>query len=229
MEGNVYTIDFQSQYYGIPSRPVIYFKGCNLNCIWCNVQELKQTENYNVLLQNARDYKTKSEDIVKLISNYIPSDTRRYIGVVLAGGEVLLQPQFAIEIIQEFNRKGFPVYVETTGNIDEKIFQKVCRMADGLYWDLKHYDRKKHMEITGVDNQIIVKNFTWAVSHKHSVVAKIQVIKNVNDSLKDADAFLRFLNNIGINAVVLCGEFSQKYYEKFQNCGILWETTRVDT
>jgi len=136
-------------------------------------------------------------------------------GVTLSGGEILIWHEFVTEVLKELKQEHIHSALETTGFAVESVFQKVAGQADLLLFDMKHYNDRKHQAYTGVSNSLIIKNMTWAAKKGIPTIARIPVIPDVNDSLKDAAAFSRRLTEIGIRQVHLLPfhQFGQKKYE----------------
>ena len=223
MEGYLYGIDMQSENYGEVRRPVLYFKGCSLNCSWCHVNDLKSVAGSCILESDDQDekYRMTLEQVMQKLNCQEWTDEQKKIGVVLAGGELLLQTSFAMAIIKELKKMEIYVGVETTGNAPAEDFNQVAPLADVLYWDLKLYDPVKHKQMTKADNQQVVQNFKWAAQQELPVLAKIQVLHGVNEKEKDARQYVRFLKEIGVKKVALQGMFSRQYAIIFQRAGML--------
>jgi len=203
-------------------RTVVFFKGCPLRCLWCSNPESQRGEIEIPLVDPATlitpsimgEYKTVSEimnEVIKDIDFYEESGG----GVTLSGGEVLFQADFAIELLQELKNKGIHTASETTGYSSFEVFKEFVVNLDLLLFDMKHYDREKHHASTGVYNDVIIENMKYAVSIGKTIIARIPVIPNYNNSLEDAKKFSDLLNKIGIKKVNLLPfhQFGQKKYE----------------
>ncbi len=147
-------------------------------------------------------------------------------GVTLSGGEVLSQPEFAAELLKECKKSGLHTALETTGYAPAKTFQTVTEPADLLLFDMKHHDREKHREYTGVSNETITDNMKSAVRAGKHVIARIPVIPNVNNSPDDAREFCRLLQDIGIREVNLL-PFHQFGERKYGQLGMEYEMKDV--
>ena len=70
-----------------------------------------------------------------------------------------------------------------------------------IFIDLKHYDNKKHIAGTGVPIFPIVKNIVWMAENDKNFIVRIPVIPNYNDSLQDAEGYVRRLQEMNVNQV----------------------------
>ena len=136
-------------------------------------------------------------------------------GVTISGGEGMSQPKFLEALIQELKKENIHVAIETTGYIEESLFQRLASQFDLLLFDVKHYDRNKHFEGTSVYNDLILKNLKWAVEHQMNILPRIPVIPHFNDSLEDAKGFAQLLKDMGLKKVQLLPvhQFGEKKYE----------------
>lgn len=139
-------------------------------------------------------------------------------GVTLSGGEVLVWHDFARELLIRLHEEQIHTALETTGYAAEDTFREVVSHAGLLLFDMKHHDSARHMEVTGVSNELILENMIWAIRQGIPVIARIPVIPGVNNSLNDAKAFCKLLHHIGISQVNLLPfhQFGQKKYEMLQ-------------
>lgn len=79
-------------------------------------------------------------------------------GVTLTGGEPLLQPAFASEILSACKENGVHTAVETAGDVPFSVFEALLPATDLFLFDLKGIDPALHRKNTGVDNSRILQN-----------------------------------------------------------------------
>lgn len=136
-------------------------------------------------------------------------------GITLSGGEAMVQPDFVYELVQELKKHQLHIAIETTGFIPSSTFQKLAKEMDLLLFDVKHYDSNKHKQATGVNNELIIKNLSWAIQQGIEVLPRIPVIPNFNDSLEDAQGLADLLCSVHAKKVQLLPfhQFGQRKYE----------------
>ncbi len=136
-------------------------------------------------------------------------------GVTLSGGEVLMQHEFASELLKFLKTKNIHTAIETTGYTSNEVFSKFIENVDLLLFDMKHYDRDKHFKATNVYNDLIIENLKIAINSGKEVIIRIPVIPNINSSLKDAEGFCKLLKFVNAKKVNLLPfhQFGQKKYE----------------
>lgn len=118
-------------------------------------------------------------------------------GITLSGGEILAQPEFARQLLLASREKGLHTCCETTGFARPEIFDKVIEYVDYVLFDMKHWNENKHIEGTGVSNELPLLNMKRAIAAGKEVLPRIPVIPGFNDSPEDAVQLARTLASIG--------------------------------
>lgn len=102
-------------------------------------------------------------------------------GVTLSGGEPLLQPDFAAEILEKCKAAGLHTAVETAGNVPWSTFERVLPYLDLVLFDLKSLDDGIHKELTGVSNRQILDNAQKLKTSGVALRFRTPVIPGYND------------------------------------------------
>lgn len=136
-------------------------------------------------------------------------------GVTISGGEGMIQPIFLKKLIAELKKHDINLAIETTGYVEPDIFKDLATKFDLLLFDVKHYDSNKHLEGTGVRNELILSNLKWAINEGLNVLCRIPIIPEFNSSLEDADNLSNLLKSMNIKRAQLLPfhQFGQKKYE----------------
>ena len=116
-------------------------------------------------------------------------------GLTLSGGECLLQPEFAAELLKEARKYGLQTAIETAGNVPWRFMKQVLPYVDVVLHDHKLTNPGQHKHWTGVDNRRILDNYRRAYEAfpQISFVARIPVIPGVNDTPEHVQAVLDFI------------------------------------
>ena len=202
-KGLIFNIQKFSIHDGPGIRTTVFLKGCPLRCRWCANPEsqssLIQTMNDNT---EAGEYKTVSQVLEICLQDmdfYLESGG----GVTISGGEGMMQPDFVEALVKKLKEAGIHTAIETTGYVKEEIFQRLAPLFDLLLFDVKHYDRKKHFLGTGVYNDRIISNLSWAAEQGLTILPRIPVIPDFNDSPEDAKGLAALLKKIVLKEVQL--------------------------
>lgn len=143
------------------------------------------------------------QDIVKTCMQDIDFYEESGGGITISGGEGMAQPEFLKALVKELKSNNLHVAIETTGYIQEDTFKELASMFDLLLFDVKQADTNKHFAGTGVHNELIKKNLTWAVSQDIEVLPRIPVIPGFNAELEDAKEIAQYLIDIGLDKIQL--------------------------
>ena len=114
-------------------------------------------------------------------------------GLTLSGGEALLQPQFATELLRAARAEGIGTCVETALNYRGEVLDEVLPLVDLLFCDLKHLDPEAHRHCTGSSNDRILANLRRVVHSGAKVVVRIPVVPQYNGSDENLQATARFI------------------------------------
>ncbi len=180
-------------------RTTVFLKGCPLHCVWCHNPEGIHPEPQPMRVSRTLDGKETSCNItvgkwhtVSEVFNVIEKDLIFYEesggGVTYSGGEPLMQPEFLIEMLEMCRRSGIHTAVDTSGHAEPELFTEVCRQADMLLFDIKTTNNQVHLEHTGVDNSLIMKNLHSLAGSDTSVIIRIPIIPGFNDNHKEMKA-----------------------------------------
>lgn len=82
-------------------------------------------------------------------------------GVTCSGGEPLLQSEFIAEFFKRLQAEGISTALDTCGYVQRKNFDVVLPYTDYILYDIKLFDSKKHKQLTGVSNELILENLLY--------------------------------------------------------------------
>jgi pyruvate formate lyase activating enzyme len=199
-------------------RTVVFFKGCPLRCRWCSNPESQDADP-----GSDGHYYTVGE-VMEVCLQDRPFYEESGGGVTLSGGEVLLQADFAIALLDRLGEEKIHRAIETSALAPPAVWREFIDHVELLIIDVKHYDRERHIEGTAVSNDLCLANLKTALDKgkadvgttgfSPSILPRIPVIPGFNNSLKDAAAFSRLFIDMGITKVELLPfhQFGEKKY-----------------
>lgn len=115
-------------------------------------------------------------------------------GVTLGGGEVLMQPEAATNLLMACKQEGINTAIETCGYAKLETVLQVAEFVDLFLFDIKHMDPERHFELTGVRNETILTNLKELLHHRFNVKVRMPLLKGVNDSEQEIDQVIEFLS-----------------------------------
>lgn len=107
-------------------------------------------------------------------------------GITVSGGEVLMQGEFVIKLINEADKLGIKVCIDTSGFGDPEVLMEMAVMENvtHILYDMKSIDDEIHKEYTGVSNGLIIDNLRMLAADERTVdklIMRMPLIKGVND------------------------------------------------
>lgn len=118
-------------------------------------------------------------------------------GVTLSGGECLLQPEFAAELLHRCKQDNIHTAVETALYVPFSNVLNVLPYIDFMYVDLKHWDSKTHKKYTGAGNELVIENIQRLSDMNIPMIIRIPLIPGVNDSEEDMKEFANVISHFG--------------------------------
>jgi pyruvate formate lyase activating enzyme len=188
-------------------RTTIFFKGCQLDCWWCQNPEGKNPELEVISINGGQPAASKSAPIrkevygrevsVSELMDEIKKDEIFYEqsggGVTFSGGEPMMQIDFLHELLGECKRYNYHTAVDTTGHAPFEDFGKIYNLVDLFLYDLKIMDDELHQKYTGVSNNLILENLKRLFQMEDKLEVRIPLIPDITDSEKNLEDILNFL------------------------------------
>ena len=231
MTGTIFDIQRFSIHDGPGIRTTVFFKGCNLRCLWCHNPESQSAKPQLMFYRDkcvgcgeckkvcpraftadciaegkcvpacrhgARELSGRTETAERVIGTVL-RDKAFYEtsggGVTLSGGEPLLQPEFALEILKACKESDIHTAVETAGNVPFAVFETLLPFVDLFLYDIKGIDPEKHKKNTGVSNERILENARALAESGKEILFRMPYIPGYNDT--EAPAAADFVRSLG--------------------------------
>lgn len=229
-KGLVFNVQRYSVHDGGGIRTIIFLKGCPLRCPWCSNPESRKavvptTWTKNGQQETIGQWQTKEELVDEVMKDEIFYRTSGG-GVTLSGGEVLMQADFAAELLEEFNYLGVHTAIETTGCFPVKEIQKLTPFLQQVLFDLKIMDPIKSKQVIGVDIQTVKENFEFLLSQDQlELIPRIPLIPEYTTEPANLLAMIDYLQNLEIKEVHLL-PFHQYGSSKYDYLG--WDYQMKD-
>lgn len=204
MNGLIFNIKRYAIHDGPGIRVTFFLKGCPLGCWWCHnpegISPLEQVvekvnrigeKEFRVTEKVGKYYSV--EDIVRVAEKERVFIEESGGGVTFSGGEPLMQGGFLIEALDRFKAEGFHTTVDTSGQADRSLIERVMERTDLFLFDIKHLDPVKHREYTGISNRAILDNYRYIIEKGKKVFVRIPVIPGYNDDDDHLNELKKFI------------------------------------
>jgi len=151
-----------------------------------------------VCLTGAREIVGKPMTVDELLGE-VEKDRAFYArsggGVTLSGGEPLMHPEFTREFLEKCRKINIHTAIESCGYVEWEIMRKSLEHLDLFLYDIKHMDPVKHIELTSVPNQLILKNIERVsrLERRPALIIRFPLIPGINDSEENVNATAKFM------------------------------------
>lgn len=199
-KGRIFDIQRFSTHDGPGIRTIVFLKGCALRCRWCCNPE---SQSFDVEQMKVKDkIKTMGKDVTvaEVLSEILkdrPYYRRSGGGVTLSGGEALLQPDFAVTLLEACKENGLTTAIETTGFAKREVIERFIPHLDLFLMDIKHINSDKHKEFTTQPNERILENARLIASKAKELIIRVPVIPTFNDTEKEIADIADFAKSLG--------------------------------
>ncbi len=222
-KATIFDIQRNSYVDGPGIRTTVFFKGCNLRCLWCHNPESQAFEKQILFYKEKCTACGRCEGLSVDDRDFICFNDAKQIcgkectadeifaevakdksfyetsggGVTFSGGECMLQIDFLCEILKKCKADGLHTAVDTAGAVPWKSFERILAHTDLFLYDIKSPDSAIHRKFTGVPNELILENLAKLLQLGTAVWVRIPIIPDVNDSDAQFDALRRFFDRHG--------------------------------
>lgn len=168
-----------------------------------------------------------SEDVVEEVAKDNIFYAESGGGVTLSGGEVAMQPKFATEIFKMCQEQGIHTVMDTTGYCKWETFSEIVRYVDLVYFDIKCIIPEQHVEITGVDNGMILTNLKKMDEIGKRFSIRMPIIPGYNDSEKILKATGEYLRELKSNFIVFLLPFHAYGASKYEKLNLVYKLGKL--
>lgn len=139
--GSVHSWDLSTGVDGPGTRFVTFLSGCPLDCLYCHNPDTKR-------MRNGR--RSSAEEIVAEAAKYRAFIRAAGGGATLSGGEPLLQPVMAGELLHRWKHElGLHTALDTSGFLGSRATGSLLSDTDLVLLDIKSWDRDLYRRVTG--------------------------------------------------------------------------------
>ena len=163
-------------------RVTVFFKGCPLRCVWCHNPEglsfrPQLNQKTGLIVGKAYTSKALASRIIKFKDLFDLSGG----GVTFSGGEPTAQAEFLMETLLELGN--IHKTLDTSGFCNTDIFEKLIKIFNLVYFDIKLALNGQHKHFTGVSNDIILKNLNILGNSCTPYHIRVPLIPDITDTM----------------------------------------------
>lgn len=193
-------------------RTTVFFKGCPLRCWWCHNPESQESGIEQVLvhkLLDGRSFETEltvgSWQSAQEVMKEIEKDEIFYLesggGVTFSGGEPMMQADTLAELLALCREKRYHTAVDTSGHAEPAAFRKIALLADLWLYDLKLMDDLKHVEFTGVSNELAISNLEMLAREGREIIIRFPLIPGFTDDQENLEKISALMIRLNLSRI----------------------------
>lgn len=174
---------------GPGNRLVYHLQGCNFACKWCSNAD-------SIPLENSKAKECSADEIYDEImrSRMMFFDGG---GVTFTGGEVCVQSDELLVLLNKLKESGIHTAIETNGSYAS--LRNLAGYVDYLIVDMKHFDEAEHIKWVGASNKSVKDNLEYFFSLGRQIHIRIPVINGVNNN---PQGFANYFKNFNTSNAV---------------------------
>lgn len=217
MTGTIFDIKEFSLHDGPGARTTVFFKGCPLRCAWCHNPEGLESRPQLLIkndlcthcgrckgscdhpecrpfsrclhacpqgLISVSGVTLTAQELTEKLKKNLDFYTATEGGITFSGGEPLMQSDFLLETIDLLNCH---TAIQTSGYASPEVFRAVMQKVNYVMMDLKIADSTLHKKYTGVDNELILKNFLWLKQSGTPFIVRTPLIAGICDTKENLE------------------------------------------
>ena len=151
-------------------------------------------------------------------------------GVTIGGGEATWHPNFVLPLMRKLHAAGIHVAIDTCGYVDTPEGIQILKEADLLLFDIKGMDPVRHMENTGVSNELIWRNLRMLGDMGKDIIIRMPIIPGYTDNdeeIRQAAEALSQIRSIRRVDILPVHQFGRVKYEQIGMDYVLDPTLKI--
>lgn len=195
-------------------RTLVFFKGCPHRCPWCanpesispRIQTVRRESKCLHCRHCLNDADECPSGAMQRIGETLGLSTllERILkdevffrssggGVTLSGGEVLMQHDFARQLLQQLQALGIHTAIETAGDAPLKHLLSVAEHCDQILFDLKIMDVTLARNVLNMNQPRVLENFAALANMNAPLLPRLPLIPGYTLDLNNLQEILHFL------------------------------------
>lgn len=205
-KGLIFNIQRYSIHDGPGIRTIVFFQGCPLRCPWCANPESQGPVAPLTWVKNGKKETISRWVTVDEVMNEVRKDEIFYSssggGLTLSGGECLMQPEFARNLLKAAKDEGYTTAIETAGGIANHHFKKVIPYVDETLYDLKIMNPLRARAVIGENVDLIKQNFETALAEPNThVTPRVPLIPGYTTLPRNLEQIADYVLELGISEI----------------------------
>ncbi len=162
------------------------------------------------------------EHVMRLVRRDIQFYDESGGGVTLSGGEPLYQSEFTAALLRACKKEEIHTALDTSGFAAWQILDDIRSDVDCFLYDIKLLDDARHIQYTGVSNQIILENLHRLAQRGHAIILRLPLIPGITDGEENIQAVAQLARSLPTVLRVDLLPYHDAARLKYQRLGIAY-------
>lgn len=188
-EGSVHSWDLSTGVDGPGTRFVTFLAGCPLTCLYCHNPDTMRMRSGK---------RTSADDVIAEARKYTRFISASGGGATVSGGEPLLQPVFAGELLHRMKHElGLHTALDTSGFLGARATDALLRDVDLVLLDIKSWDRDTYRHLTGRPLEPTLDFARRLAALGKEVHLRFVLVPGLTDARENVDGVAAFAAGLG--------------------------------
>jgi pyruvate formate lyase activating enzyme len=122
-------------------------------------------------------------------------------GVTFSGGEPLMQAEALGSLLEKCSGRGYHTAIDTSGHAEPSAVKLVMGIAALWLYVLKLMDDVKHVEYTGVSNELALYNLALLARSGENIIIRFPLIPGITDEEENLAAVAGIMKKLGLTRI----------------------------
>lgn len=215
--GYLHSVEIGSFVDGPGLRFVAFLAGCPLRCQYCHNPDTWQLP----------AEKTDSDELVARIARSAEFLKAAEGGVTVSGGEPLMQPRFAQDILVGSRKLGLHTALDTSGYLGDQASEELLDAVDLVLLDIKSFDECVYRELTGRELEPTLRFARRLSESGRAMWVRFVLVPGLTDDAESIEGLARFLGGLSNVERVQVLPFHQMARHKWEQLGLEYRLANV--
>lgn len=117
-------------------------------------------------------------------------------GVTISGGECTLQSEFLEALFEEIKKMNLTAFVDTNGSVPFWEMPGLTSLMDMAMVDIKSFDLKEHIRLTGKDNINVLKNVEYLSRIGKLYEVRTVIVPDILDNYRNVNGISKLIASL---------------------------------
>ena len=177
-----------------PESYTVFMAGCNFKCLNCQNWSISQYPDNGYPQRGYVSPELLAEESVDILKS-VSAGLIRADRIFFSGGEPTIHLPYIERVVKEARKINPDVKVnfDTNGYLTESSLKRVVEFTTSITFDIKAYDEKIHLALTGASSEPVLRNARYIAEHARDKLWEYRVVVIPEINIKDIKSLTGFI------------------------------------